>query len=117
MLRSKFFTSEQVTAIARDFRQAGLPAQDVAILEFAEKVTDHAYKITPRDVQRLRDVGLSDEEIIDVAAAAAQRNFFSKLIDALGAQPDEDTRQIEPELREALDVAGRLGPENRSGST
>lgn len=110
MLRSKFFTDEQVAAIARDFRSAGLPAQDVAILEFAEKLTDHAYKITPRDIQRLRDVGLSDEEIIDVAAAAAQRNFFSKLIDALGAEPDEAYRQMDPDLREALDVARRLEP-------
>lgn len=110
MLRSKFFTDEQVAAIARDFRSAGLPAQDVAILEFAEKLTDHAYKITPRDIQRLRDVGLSDEEIIDVAAAAAQRNFFSKLIDALGAQPDEAYRQMDPDLRGALDVARRLEP-------
>lgn len=111
MLRSKFFSSEQVAAIARDFRSAGLPAQDVAILEFAEKLTDHAYKITPRDIQRLHDVELSEEEIIDVAATAAQRNFFSKLIDALGAQPDETYRQMDPQLREALDVGQRLAPD------
>ncbi len=109
MLRSKFFTSEQVQAIVNDFRSAGLPPEDVAILEFAVKLTDHAYKVTPRDIQRMRDLGLTDEDIINVAAAAAQRNFYSKLLDALGAEPDEEYRQLEPGLRAALDVGRRIG--------
>ena len=60
MLRSKFFTSQQVEAIVRDFRSAGLPANEVALLEFAVKLTDHAYKITPRDVDGLRAHGFAD---------------------------------------------------------
>lgn len=89
MLRSKFFTSEQVEAIVRDFHSAGLPAKDVAMLDFAVKLTDHAYKITPRDVDGLR-------------------NFISKLVDALGAEPDPSVHELDAGLRTALDVAGRL---------
>ena len=107
MLRSKFFTPEQVEAIVTDHRTAGLTEQEVAVIDFALKLTDHAYKITGRDVDRLRAVGLGDEEIVDVAAAAAQRNFASRLYDALGAEPDEAYRQLEPSLVEALDVGGR----------
>lgn len=107
MLRSKFFTPEQIEAIVRDYRAAGLTDQEVAVLDFAVKMTEHAYKITARDVDGLRAVGLSDEEIVDVAAAAAQRNFASRLYDALGAEPDEVYRQLEETLVEALDVGGR----------
>jgi len=107
VLRSKFFTPEQVEAIVTDHRTAGLTEQEVAVIDFALKLTDHAYKITGRDVDRLRAVGLGDEEIVDVAAAAAQRNFASRLYDALGAEPDEAYRQLEPSLVEALDVGGR----------
>jgi alkylhydroperoxidase family enzyme len=79
------------------------------MLEFAVKLTDHAYKITPRDVDGLRAHGFTDEEIVDIAAAAAMRNFISKLVDALGAEPDASVHELEASLRTALDVAGRLG--------
>lgn len=108
MLRSKFFSPEQVEAIVRDFRMAGLLPAEVAMLEFAVKLTDHAYKITPRDIDALRGHGFTDEDIIGIAAAAAQRNFFSKLIDALGAEIDEQYRELAPGLRDTLDVGGRF---------
>jgi len=108
VLRSKFFTTEQVEAIVHDFHGAGLPANEVAMLEFAVKLTDHAYKITPRDVDGLRAHGFTDEEIVDIAAAAAVRNFISKLVDALGAEPDASVHELEAGLGTALDVAGRL---------
>jgi uncharacterized peroxidase-related enzyme len=107
VLRSKFFTPDQVEAIVKDYQHAGLTDQEVAILDFAAKLTDYAHKMAPRDVDRLRAVGLNDEEIVDVAAAAAQRNFASRLYDALGAEPDEAYRQHEASLVEALDVGGR----------
>lgn len=107
MLRSKFFAPDQVEAIVRDYRRAGLTDQEVAVLDFAVKLTDHAYKMTPSDIERLRAAGLSDEEIVEVAAAAAQRNFASRLYDALGAEPDEAYRDLEPALVQALDVGGR----------
>ncbi len=110
MLRSKFFTPQQVEAIVHDYRTAGLTEQEIAVIEFALKLTDHAYKITSRDADRLRAAGLSDEEIVDVAAAAAQRNFASRLYDALGAEPDEAYRDLEPSLVETLDVGGRWRP-------
>lgn len=108
MLRSKFFTDEQVAAIVRDHRTAGLEPREVAMLDFAVKLTDHAYKITPRDVEGLRGHGFSDEEIVDITAAAAMRNFVSRLVDALGAEPDPSVRELAPELQRALDVAGKL---------
>ncbi|HEY2542251.1 MAG TPA: hypothetical protein VGH92_04295, partial [Gaiellaceae bacterium] len=58
------------------------------------------------DLQRLRDLGLTDAEIMDVALAAAARCFFSKTLDALGVLPDATFAELEPGLREAL-VVGR----------
>ena len=55
-------------------------------------------------MQRLRDLGLSDAEIFDVVAAAAARCFFSKTLDALGAEADPVFAELGPELRDALTV-------------
>jgi len=61
----------------------------VALLAFAEKVAIEADRIRPEDIDALRTEGLSDEEILDVALAAAARSFFSKVMDAVGADPEE----------------------------
>jgi uncharacterized peroxidase-related enzyme len=97
---------EPVREIALDHRSAGLDEVDVAVMDLAERVADDATSITDGDLQRLRDLGLSDTDVTDVVLAAAARCFFSKTLDALGVQPDARYRDIEPELRDAL-VVGR----------
>jgi alkylhydroperoxidase family enzyme len=78
-------------------------------MAFAEKVALHAYRVTPDDIDALREHGFSDEEILDAALTAAARCFFSKALDAVGAVPDEVFLTLEPELREAL-ATGRPFP-------
>lgn len=97
---------EPVREIALDHRSAGLDEIDVAVMDLAERVADDATSITDGELQRLRDLGLSDTDVMDVVLAAAARCFFSKTLDALGVQPDARYRDIEPELRDAL-VVGR----------
>lgn len=97
---------EPVEAIARDFRAAGLDEVDIAVMELAERVVDDASSIAENEFQRLRDLGLSDAEIMDVVLAAAARCFFAKTTDALGVLPDASYRELDPELREVL-VVGR----------
>jgi uncharacterized peroxidase-related enzyme len=89
ILESKFYDRGQLEAIVRDFRDAGLDPVDVAIMAFAEKVALRAYDVTEADVEELRARGLSDEDVLDVALAAAARSFFSKTLDAMGSEPDE----------------------------
>jgi alkylhydroperoxidase family enzyme len=94
-----------VREIALDHRAAGLDDVDVAVMDLAERVVDDATAIGDADLQRLRDLGLSEEEIMDVVLAAAARCFFSKTLDALGAQPDAELgRSVDPELRDVLTV-------------
>lgn len=95
---------EAVLAVQRDFRQAGLMPRDVAMLEYAEKVTVAASKIEQADVDRLREHGFSDAQISDIALCAAWRNFISRFFDAVGAMPDDEYRALDPSFRDALCV-------------
>ena len=97
---------EPVLEIARDHHAAGLDEVDIAVMDLAERVVDDATSIEDADLQRLRDLGLSEIEIMDVVLAAAARCFFSKTLDALGVLPDASYGGLEPELREVL-VVGR----------
>jgi alkylhydroperoxidase family enzyme len=97
---------EPVREIASHRRAAGLDEVDLALMDFAEQVVDDASSIGDSERQRLRDLGLSDAEIMDVALAASARCFFSKALDAIGVLPDASFRELGPELQELL-VVGR----------
>ncbi|MDR2985069.1 MAG: carboxymuconolactone decarboxylase family protein [Nocardiopsaceae bacterium] len=97
---------EPVAQIATDRRAAGLSEIDVAVMDLAERVVEDATSIGEADLKRLRDLGLAQEDIMDVVLAAAVRCFFSKTIDALGVLPDSGYTQLDPAMREAL-VVGR----------
>jgi hypothetical protein len=85
---------------------AGLDEIDVAVMDLAEQVVDDAASIGEADLQRLCDLGLSQQEVMDVILAAAARCFFSKTLDALGVRADGSYGELEPGLRQAL-VVGR----------
>jgi len=104
VLRTKVFGPEQVEAIAKDYRNAGLEPSEVAMMAFAEKITRNAYKVAPEDIDNLRSHGFSDAEILDIVLAASARNFFSRVLDAVGAEPDEAYLKLEDSLRDALIV-------------
>jgi uncharacterized peroxidase-related enzyme len=101
VLADQFLGEEGVAALP-----TGLDEADRAVVELAEHVVDDATSITEADVDRLRTLGLSDGEIVDVVLAAAARCFFSKTLDALGAEPDSAFAGLDSAFLDAL-VVGR----------
>jgi uncharacterized peroxidase-related enzyme len=104
ILADRFLGPDTVRAVVADHRAAGLDGVDVAVMDLAEKVAADATAVTEADVDRLRSLGLADEEILDVVLAAAARCFFSKVLDGLGVRPDREYAALEPGLRAALTV-------------
>ncbi len=102
VLRRQCYSAEQLTAIAKNAATAGLAPADVAMMAFAEKVARDASSIVESDVRSLREHGFTDAEIFDIAATAAARCFFSKLLDALGAEPDAAFAALEDDLKRQL---------------
>jgi hypothetical protein len=71
-------------------------------------------------VQDLRDLGLSDADVLDVAFAAGARCFFATVLDAVGAQADRELADVlGPEVSALLTVgrpiAGQPADVARSG--
>ena len=97
-------SKEAVLAVQRDFRSAGLSARDVEMLSYAETIAKDASRVTPQDIDRLRSVGFTDVEISDIALCAAFRCFVSRFFDALGAGPEPDFVDADPEFRRAMTV-------------
>ena len=111
VLESRFYSTEDLTRIARRDESAPLAPAERAVMAFAEKVVRQADSVTREDVELLRSHGLTDGEIFDVAAAAAARCFFSKTLDALGVEPDASYEAFSPDLRDALTVGRPISGE------
>ena len=111
-------SEEQLRAIAKNFHDAGLPEAEVAMMDYAVKLSTDAASMTEKDAQRLRDFGYSDREIADITLAAAARNFFSRA--SLAMDVDLDVPEgISAELQDALltPLYRVQGPGTGSGSS
>jgi uncharacterized peroxidase-related enzyme len=102
VLRQQVFDADQLEAIVKDYHNAGLSPQEVALMEFAEKVALHAHAVQKEDIDTLRAHGLSDEEILDVTFTASARIFLSKILDAMGTEADMKYLDLEPNVRKAM---------------
>lgn len=82
----------EITAdsVAANWRHAGLDERRAAICAFAEKLTATPYLATEADLHRLAEVGLSEQEVWDVAEITAMYNFTNRLALATGQQPNAE---------------------------
>ena len=73
----------------------GWKPDEVAMMEFAQKIARSANEMTQADVDALRALGLKDVEILDITLTATMRSFASKTFNALGAGPDAAYDELE----------------------
>jgi uncharacterized peroxidase-related enzyme len=100
----EFFTDEQIHAIAEGRCDGILSVAEQAMVTFARQTTKDATQTTADQVANLRAHGFDDAEIFDIAATAAGRAFFAKLLDALGVLPDSAFLALDEPFRRPLMV-------------
>lgn len=57
-----------------------------AMLEYAEKLTLTPSAMSEADVQKLRDAGWTDRDILDIVHVCAYFNFRVRVVDGLGLE-------------------------------
>jgi alkylhydroperoxidase family enzyme len=77
--------------IASDEAAETLTTAELAMMRFARKVAIDASEISPADIDELKDHDFCEEEIFDIAASAAARSFFTKLLDTWARNPTSVT--------------------------
>ena len=76
--------------ITLDHRRAGLDQRRIAILDFAVKITEQPLDCDPKDLERLKGFGLTQEEVWDVVEIASMYNFTNRMSLACGMIPNEE---------------------------
>ncbi len=80
--------SAKARRIALDHHLAPLTDRERALVEFALKVTVNPKDIGSPDFERLRDVGLSDPDIVEALETSAWFNHTNRIFISLGVIPD-----------------------------
>ena len=80
---------ELATQIRRDYRDASLDSKTMALLDFAVQVTREPHALTRGNIEQLRDHGWSDEEILTATEIIGFFNYYARMADALGVDPED----------------------------
>ncbi len=75
---------ELVKALRSDYTQAPLDKADRAMLDYTAKLTLHAWKVVPEDLDRLRRAGFDDCGILQINLIASWFNYINRVADGLG---------------------------------
>lgn len=77
-------SGEIMSALFEDGEEVRLAPYNQAIVDFAFKLSKAPSEATPEDVQKLRDAGLSEEEITDLILSTALFAWANRLMHILG---------------------------------
>lgn len=86
-------------AVARDYREADLPARDRVLLDYAVALTCELAERTEDDVERLREYGFDDAAILRAATVASVFSLANRLIAGLGVELEEGVEPWATRLR------------------
>jgi uncharacterized protein YciW len=82
------------------------------MLEYAEKLTIAPSSMTEEDIEKLRDAGWSDRDILDIVHVCAYFNFRVRVVDGLGLKHRQERYEAARENRaKATRMAAEQGVE------
>ena len=87
--------------LALNWRVAGLPARQRAMLAFAHKLTAAPHKIDEVDREALRAHDFANEDIFDIAETAAFFNLSNRMASATDMMPNHDYHRAGRDAAEA----------------
>jgi len=91
-LRAEVKDESKVRKIQDDYTKANLEPATVRLLDFAAKLTLEPRGMGAKDVERLRESGFADADVVDAVQLTAYFNYVNRVLDGLGAEPEPGMR-------------------------
>ena len=89
--------SSTVLRLIRNHREAGLAPEDVALVDFGVKLAMHPTWLERGEFTSLRGIGFTDEQILEAVLTVAIARFMCTLSMGLGAEPDFEAIEPNPD--------------------
>jgi len=102
---------ELIQQLKTNYRKA-----ERTMLEFAELLTIQPANVVESDVQRLREAGWTDEDIVDIVHQTTMYNYMVRVADDLGVELSERMQAAEERDSSAVDTR-HWGRKNQQPAT
>ena len=93
LLRQSSDDPELASHIMHDYKNADLDSETRGMLDFVAKLTLKPGDMEESDVIGLRELGLSDEQILSTVLITCVFNFMTRLADGLGVEFSSNAQQ------------------------
>jgi len=88
-LRFYLKNGDQLETFRRGQQPENLPQRAKALIDYALKLTLEPSTVVKGDLDALREVGISDSEILDLVLLTAYMNYVNRIAQGLGIEHDE----------------------------
>jgi uncharacterized peroxidase-related enzyme len=75
-----------VDALKKNYKEADIGENEIAMLDYAVKVTVEHCACTKKDIDQLREHGFEDVDILDIVQVTAYYNFVNRMACGLGVE-------------------------------
>lgn len=82
------FPRDRIERLGADLASAGLDERTRKIVEFCIKATREPNRITDREVDELKALGVTDEELVEIVSVMDLFTSFNRFLDALAVEID-----------------------------
>jgi uncharacterized peroxidase-related enzyme len=90
ILRIRAKNPQIADQIAINYRKADITPRQIAMLDFAMKVSAEAHKISEQDFAEIGAYGFSDDDVWDIAAIAAFFALSNRIANVTGMRPNDE---------------------------
>lgn len=80
---------ELAADVQRDYRRARIDQKTRSLLDHVVRLTREPAAVTGADVEALRGVGWTDEEILAATHIVGLFNYYVRLAEGLGVEPED----------------------------
>ena len=98
-------TVELAQQLKTNYHKAEIAENEMAMLEFAELLTVQPSNVVPEDIERLRQFGWTDEDIVDIVHQTAMFNYMTRIADGLGVELDGHMLEAEKRDQPVVDTS------------
>lgn len=84
--------------VAVNYRKADITPRQMAMLDFAVKVCNESWAVAESDIEALKEVGFSEEDVWDIAAITAFFGMSNRLANVLVMEPNAEFYSMAREI-------------------
>ena len=88
-LRSETDNQKLVDEIAKDWTTSSISSVQMALGEYAKKLTENPSKVNKKVIELWRSYSLSDKDISQIVQIIAYFNYINRVADGLGLEPEQ----------------------------